>query len=101
MGFSIKWRHSIKACLTSAHTFMFVNGSHTSESRVEKGIRQGDPLSPSPFILVLEVINVVLIDAKNKNLFHGIEVGKEKVQVYHLQFLDDALIFGEWSKPNI
>ncbi|GJW73546.1 putative RNA-directed DNA polymerase, eukaryota, reverse transcriptase zinc-binding domain protein [Tanacetum coccineum] len=29
------------------------------------------------------------------------QVGKDKVHVSHLQFADDDIILGEWSKPNI
>nr|GEW59018.1 cysteine-rich receptor-like protein kinase [Tanacetum cinerariifolium] len=49
----------------------------------------------------IETLNVILIDAKSKHLFRGIDVGKDKVNVSHLQFADDALIITEWSKTNI
>nr|GEX03180.1 RNA-directed DNA polymerase, eukaryota, reverse transcriptase zinc-binding domain protein [Tanacetum cinerariifolium] len=49
----------------------------------------------------LEALNIVLTEVKNKQLFRGIEFGKDKVDVSYLQFADGALIMGEWSKPNI
>nr|GEU94701.1 putative ribonuclease H protein At1g65750 family [Tanacetum cinerariifolium] len=49
----------------------------------------------------IEVLNVAFIEAKNKNFFHGVEVGVNKVHVSHLQFADDALILGDCSKPNM
>ncbi|GKD51186.1 hypothetical protein Tco_1280162 [Tanacetum coccineum] len=33
-------------------------------------------------------------------MYKGIEVGKDKVYMSHLQFADDALFFGEWSLHN-
>ncbi|GJZ45079.1 RNA-directed DNA polymerase, eukaryota, reverse transcriptase zinc-binding domain protein [Tanacetum coccineum] len=33
-------------------------------------------------------------------MYKGIEVGKDKVYMSHLQFTDDALFFGEWSLHN-
>nr|GEW43585.1 hypothetical protein [Tanacetum cinerariifolium] len=49
----------------------------------------------------VEALNVILIDVKSKHLFRGTDVGKDKVNVSHLQFSDDALTIGEWSKKNI
>lgn len=101
MGFSSKWRNRISACLNSAYSSILVNGSPTPEFKLEKGLRQGDPLSPFLFILAVEALNVALVEAKNILLFKGIEVGKDKVHVSHLQFADDAIIMGEWSTTNV
>ncbi|GJU62549.1 reverse transcriptase domain-containing protein [Tanacetum coccineum] len=100
MGFSSKWRNWIKACLNSTYASVLINGSPSKEFKVERGLRQGDPLYPFLFILAVEALNVILIEAKNKNKFHGIEVGKDKTYISHLQFADDALIMGEWSLTN-
>ncbi|GJV79527.1 putative RNA-directed DNA polymerase, eukaryota, reverse transcriptase zinc-binding domain protein [Tanacetum coccineum] len=56
-----------------------------------KGLRRGDPLSSFLFILALEALNVEILEAT---------VGKDKIQVSHLQFMDNALILGEWSLSN-
>ena len=45
MGFSLKWRNWIKGCLNSAYGSVIVNGSPTKEFKINKGLRQGDPLS--------------------------------------------------------
>ncbi|GKE24724.1 putative RNA-directed DNA polymerase, eukaryota, reverse transcriptase zinc-binding domain protein [Tanacetum coccineum] len=101
MGFSSKLRNWISACLHSAFTSILVNGSPTPEFKLEKGLRQGDPLSPFLFILVVEDLNVVLEEAKNRHIFKGVEVGRDKVNVLHLQFADDAIVLGDWSYSNI
>ncbi|GJW45433.1 putative RNA-directed DNA polymerase, eukaryota, reverse transcriptase zinc-binding domain protein [Tanacetum coccineum] len=100
MGFSVKWRNWIHSCLNSAHASVLVNGSPTKEFKIERGLRQGDPLSPFLFILAVEALNVALLEATNNNVFHGFHVGKEKVHISHLQFADDALIMGEWFYSN-
>ncbi|GJT09477.1 hypothetical protein Tco_0856519 [Tanacetum coccineum] len=56
---------------------------------------------PILYILAIEALNVVPIEAKSKELFRGVEVGKDKIDVLHFQFADDAFIMGEWSKQNI
>ncbi|GJV94596.1 hypothetical protein Tco_1546173 [Tanacetum coccineum] len=48
----------------------------------------------------MEALNVSLLEATNNNIFHGIKVGKDNIHISHLQFVDDALIMGEWSCSN-
>ncbi|GJU50878.1 zinc finger, CCHC-type containing protein [Tanacetum coccineum] len=100
VGFSIKWRTWIRACLESAFASVLVNGFPTKEFKLEKGLRQGDPLSPFLFILAMEAFSVAILEATNNNIFHGVKVGKDKINISHLQFADDALILGDWSLPN-
>ncbi|GJR84179.1 RNA-directed DNA polymerase, eukaryota [Tanacetum coccineum] len=100
MRFGEKWRNWIHSCLNSAFASVLINGSPTSEFKLERGLRQGDPLSPFLFILAVKALNVVFLEARNKNIFLGAEVGRDKVLISHLQFTDDALIVGHWSLPN-
>lgn len=100
MGFSVKWRDWIQSCLQSTHGSVLVNGSPTLEFKIMRGLRQGDPLSPFLFILAIESLHIALLEAKSKSIFHGIEVGNDKIHVSHLLFADDALIMGEWSLEN-
>nr|GEW88413.1 retrovirus-related Pol polyprotein from transposon TNT 1-94 [Tanacetum cinerariifolium] len=51
--------------------FGLINGSPTKEFKVERGLRQGDPLSHFLFILVVEALNVVMLVAKNKTSSMG------------------------------
>ncbi|GJV51162.1 putative RNA-directed DNA polymerase, eukaryota, reverse transcriptase zinc-binding domain protein [Tanacetum coccineum] len=67
--------------------------------RLERGLRQGFPLSLFLFIIAAEALNMVILEATNNNLFHGIKMGKDKVYISHLNY-DDALILGEWSISN-
>nr|GEV35036.1 RNA-directed DNA polymerase, eukaryota, reverse transcriptase zinc-binding domain protein [Tanacetum cinerariifolium] len=100
MGFSNKWRKWIHGCLNSAYTSVLVNGSPTKEFKIQKGLRQGDPLSPFLFIIAMEALHVTLQEAKSKKLFEGVKVGYNKVDISHLQYADDALILGKWSIEN-
>ncbi|GJV11628.1 RNA-directed DNA polymerase, eukaryota [Tanacetum coccineum] len=100
MGFSRKWRTWTSSCLKSAFASVLINGSPTKEFKVEKGLRQGDPLSLFLFIIAIKALNVALLNACNNNAFHGVKVGKDNIHVSHLQFADDALVMGEWSWLN-
>ncbi|GKB78808.1 putative RNA-directed DNA polymerase, eukaryota, reverse transcriptase zinc-binding domain protein [Tanacetum coccineum] len=100
MGFSNKWRKWIHSCLNSVYTSVLVNGTPTKEFKNQKGLRQGDPLSPFLFINAIKALHVSLQEAKSKILFEGVKVGYNKVDISHLQYADDALILGKWSHEN-
>ncbi|GJT98496.1 putative RNA-directed DNA polymerase, eukaryota, reverse transcriptase zinc-binding domain protein [Tanacetum coccineum] len=77
-GFNInssKWRNWIHSCLDSAYTPVLVNGSPTKEFKIQRGLGQGDLLSPFLFILAVEALNIAFLEATNNNIFHGIKVG--------------------------
>ena len=100
MGFSDKWRKWITGCLHSATISLLVNGSPTKEFKMERGLRQGDPLSPLLFIIVVEALQVSIFEACNKGVFSGISIdGGPNISL--LQYADDALFLGELSSSNL
>jgi hypothetical protein len=65
-----------------------------------RGLRQGDPLSPLLFVLVMEVLSRMLSATVESRRLSGFSVGskyQEDMLVSHLLFADDTLIFCE---PN-
>ena len=54
LGFCLKWRKWISACLQSATISILVNGSPTKEFVPTRGLRQVDPLAPLLFNIVGE-----------------------------------------------
>ncbi|GKA37476.1 RNA-directed DNA polymerase, eukaryota, reverse transcriptase zinc-binding domain protein [Tanacetum coccineum] len=71
MGFGNKWRFWIRSCLFSARTSILVNGSPTLEFSLGRGLRQGDPLSPFLFILVMEGLHLAFQEATQMHLIKG------------------------------
>jgi hypothetical protein len=102
MGFPSLWRKWIRECISTATASVLVNGSPTDEFPLERGLRQGDPLSPFLFLLAAEGLNVLMQAMVEGNRFVGYRVGgQEEVSVSHLQFADDTLLLGTKSWANV
>ncbi|GAU51587.1 hypothetical protein TSUD_414310 [Trifolium subterraneum] len=102
MGFPTLWRKWIRECVCTATTSVLVNGSPTDEFPLERGLRQGDPLSPFLFLLAAEGLHVLMEALVERNLFSGYSMGSEApVSVSHLQFADDTLLMGTKSWANV
>ncbi|XP_072074357.1 secreted RxLR effector protein 78-like [Arachis hypogaea] len=88
MEFGDRWKRWINEMMRTAAMSIMVNGSPTKPFDMERELRQGDPLSPFLFILVAEVLNKMLQEAKETKLVKvkGLEVGTHRVLLSHLQF---------------
>ncbi|XP_071712651.1 uncharacterized protein [Rutidosis leptorrhynchoides] len=99
-GFGDRWIKWINACLSSATLSVLINGSPTKEFKIQKGVRQGDPLAPYLFLLAAECLNMLTKTVVRNNSFEGIRVGSKKVLLSQLQYADDTMFFGDWSRKN-
>ncbi|GJU03526.1 RNA-directed DNA polymerase, eukaryota, reverse transcriptase zinc-binding domain protein [Tanacetum coccineum] len=99
-GFEDKWRKWIQCCLHSSRGSIIINGSPTEEFQFGKGLKQGDPLSPFLFILIMETLHLSFQRVVDAGLFHGIKLGG-LVNLSHMFYADDAMFVGEWSESNI
>ncbi|KAJ0619222.1 putative RNA-directed DNA polymerase [Helianthus annuus] len=100
MGFPALWRKWVLGILKSARTSVLVNGAPTLEFETQRGVRQGDPLSPLLFILAMEALHVATKSAVELGIFKGITTPGAGPSVSHLLYADDALFVGEWSEDN-
>lgn len=67
---------------------------------MEKGFRQGDPLSPFLFVIAADALSIIMKEASEKGIFRGLKIGRDEVEVTHLQFTDDVLFLREWFAGN-
>ncbi|KAM0061725.1 putative RNA-directed DNA polymerase [Helianthus debilis subsp. tardiflorus] len=101
MGFPCKWCIWVKGILRSARSAVLVNGSPTFEFQCQKGVRQGDPLSPFLFLIVMEAFSCLIRKATDLRELKDLRVFEGGKSLSHLLYADDALILGEWSRENI
>ena len=80
-------------CVESVSFSVLVNGSPRGMIKPERGIRQGDPLSPYLFILCAEVLSNLLTKAEDLNRLKGMKISTTGPVINHLLFADDALFF--------
>ena len=93
MGFGSKWRRWISGCVSSASMSVTINGSPIPPFKIHRDLRQGDLLSPFLSVLVTKVFNQMLSKAKGMRLIEGLRIGKDAIDISHLQFTDDTLLF--------
>ncbi|KAK2651364.1 hypothetical protein Ddye_011220 [Dipteronia dyeriana] len=72
---------------------VLVNGSHTPQFGVDRGLRQGDPLSLFLFNIVVEGLNKFMEKAVDLDMLRGASFGNNSVHITHLQFAEDTIIF--------
>nr|KAJ0221007.1 hypothetical protein LSAT_V11C200075540 [Lactuca sativa] len=100
MNFGTKWRSWIHGCLSSARISVLINGAATSEFSMERGIRQGNPLSPFLFIIATEGLHIAMEEGKEIGIFEGIKLPNHGPSLSHLQYADDVIFLGSWSIEN-
>lgn len=91
----------ISGFLKSTRTSVLVNGSPTNEYEINKGVWQGDPLSPFLFIIPMEGLSIAMKTTCENGIFTGTKMPHDDISVSHLFYADDALFLDEWNKENI
>jgi len=93
LGFHKIWIRWIMQCITTVSYSYLLNGTAQGLVTPQRGLRQGDPLSPFIFILCSEVLSGLCNKAQIRGDFTGIKLGKKSPRINHLLFADDTMFF--------
>ena len=104
MGFGVRWCRWIHTCISTVQFSVLFNGSPTDFFGSSRGLRQGDPLSPMLFLVMMEVFSKMMKRAEGAGLLRGFRVAGRQgggVGVSHLLFADDTILFCDANEEQI
>nr|GEU36812.1 RNA-directed DNA polymerase, eukaryota [Tanacetum cinerariifolium] len=93
-GFGSRWCSWIRGILSSNMASILVNESPTVEFPILCGLKQGEPLAPLLFILVMESLHMSVSRAVNDGVFKGLHIN-DSMTLSHLFYADEAIFLGE------
>nr|XP_048331218.1 uncharacterized protein LOC125422872 [Ziziphus jujuba var. spinosa] len=100
-GFLDRCTKLILNYISSPSMELMLNGSVFGKIPMERGLRQGDPLSPFLFILVTELLSRLLHSWESEGKFNGVKLGRLSPSITHLLFVDDILIFYQANSEEL
>lgn len=93
LGFVDSWVDLVMICVTSVSYSVVHEGCSIGPIIPNRGLWQGDPLSPYLFIICAEGFSNLLLDYVVKGVLHRCKVAQKAPSVSHLFFADDIFIF--------
>jgi len=100
MGFCRDWVNMVMNCVESASFSFVLNGVPTGHLVPQRGIRQGDPISPYLFLFVTEGLSALMNAAEANGRIQGHRICVGAPRISHLLFADDSIFFCKASAPQ-
>ena len=100
IGFDGNFISWVMSSLSSVSFSLLVNGAASPFFKSGRGLRQGCPLAPLLFLIVVEGLSRALMNVKECGLYHGISFGNE-VTLSHVLFVDDIVIIIDGTKQSL
>ncbi|KAF7824263.1 ribonuclease H [Senna tora] len=99
MGFPQRVIQVIMQCVSTVSYALMLNGQKTGVFHPQRGLRQGDPMSPYLFLLCSNVLSCMLHKAERDRKLQGIRFGRRGPTITHLMYADDTILFFK-ADPN-
>jgi hypothetical protein len=91
INMGLKVTNWIMSCVVSTSFSVLINGEPTDFFKSGRGLRQGCPLSPLLFVLVMEGLSLLLKESQREGKLIGIKVSRT-INILHILFVDDVII---------
>lgn len=95
-----EWVDLIMNCITNNKSFILLNGEIMEGLQIERGLRQGDPLSAYIFVLCMERLSNMINSKVREGSWKGIKASKNSPPLSHLFFADDLILFAKADHTN-
>ncbi|XP_031099664.1 uncharacterized protein LOC116003863 [Ipomoea triloba] len=95
IGFNHNWTRNIMECVSTPRLAVLWNGQKSDWFTPQRGLRQGDSISPLLFVLCMERLSHLILDSIKQEKWKWIKICRNGPHVSHLFFADDLILFGE------
>ena len=93
-GFPIVFIKQVEACITSPWIAPLINGRPSEFFKATRGVRQGCPLSPFLYILVVDSLSRKMIRLQSEGALPGLSFRSGVSPINHALFADDTILLG-------
>ncbi|KAL2223864.1 UNVERIFIED_CONTAM: hypothetical protein Sindi_2961400 [Sesamum indicum] len=86
-------RRWVEECISSPSFSVGMNGKPHGYFAGARGLRQGDPLSPYLFVLVMEALHMGMLQLIEQDMNFAFHWKCDDIRIFQLGFADDLLLF--------
>lgn len=91
----------IVAISSSANFAVHINGRRTKPFKISRSVRQGWPLSPTLFIIAIEILNELIEQEADQGNLTGVRMEEDNIHDILRMYANDCNVILEANKENI